>query len=101
MQETLWILAACTWGMRLVGPVFANRFALTDRQQKLLSEVAVVLLCALAVTSMLFDGAHFGGWAKVFGVLVALSLLIFKSPFPVVVIAAAGVTAGLRYLGVA
>lgn len=101
MKETLVILALCTWAMRLIGPVFAGRYTLDDRQKKLLSDAAIVLLSALAVTATLFDGSHFGGWARLAGVLLAVMLVLARQSLPIVIIGAAVVTAGLRYIGVA
>lgn len=101
MHQALWILAIGTFCLRLVGPVFAGQFTLTARLQTLLSEAAIVLLCALAVVSSILDGAHLAGWARPIGVLVGIVLAIRQAPFPVVVIASACVTAGLRYLGLA
>ena len=48
-----------------------------------------------------FNGHDFAGWARPTGVLVAGILAARRAPFPVVVIAAAGVTALLRLAGVA
>ena len=59
-----------------------------------------VLLVALAATSALLQGHGFAGWARPAGVLVAGILAARRAPFPVVVIAAAAVTALLRLAGV-
>jgi len=72
---------------------------LTPRWQALISDATIVLLCALAVVSSVMDGHQFAGWARPIGVLIGMVLTLWKAPFPVIVIAAAGVTAGLRYLG--
>lgn len=101
MYQTLWILALGTFCFRLIGPFFAGQFTLTVRLQSLLSEVAIVLLCALAAVSSVLDGAQFAGWARPIGVLVGIVLTLRKAPFPVIVISAACVTAGLRYFGLA
>ena len=58
-------------------------------------------LIALAATSALTEGHGFAGWARVIGVLVAGVLVVRKAPFPLVVIAGAGITALLRLAGVA
>ena len=105
MNPALWkalvMLALGTWLMRIVGPVCAGRFTLSSAQQQWLADAAIVLLCALAATATLFNGTHFAGWARVLGVLVGVGLVVMKKPFPVVIIAAAIVTAGLRHFGVA
>jgi len=101
LWKALGMLAIGSWLLRIVGPVCAGRFALSPAQQKWLADATVVLLCALAATSTLLNGTHFAGWARVPGVLAGVALVVMKKPFPVAIIAAAGVTAGLRYLGVA
>lgn len=99
MIQTLWILAIGTFCFRLAGPLFAGQLTLTARLQSLLSEAAIVLLCALAAVSSILDGAQFAGWARPAGVLVGIVLALRKASFPVIVTTSACVTAGLRYLG--
>ena len=99
MHQTLWILAIGTLCFRLIGPVWAGSSSLTTRWQPLISEATIVLLCALAVVSSVLDGNQFAGWARPIGVVIGIVLTLWKAPFPVIVIAAACVTAGLRYLG--
>lgn len=99
MHQALWILAIGTLCCRVAGPFFADQLRLTTRWQALLSEAAIVLLCALAAVSSLWDGDHFAGWARPIGVLVGMLLAMRQAAFPVVVLAAACVTAGLRYWG--
>jgi branched-subunit amino acid transport protein len=94
------LLAAGTFVLRIAGPLLARRFSLAAEHRELLSEAAVVLLCALAATAALFDGAHLAGWARPGGVLMAILLLLVRAPFPVVVIGAAAASAALRYFGV-
>ena len=59
-----------------------------------------MLLVALVVTATLTQGQGFAGWARPAGVTVAVLLVLRRAPFPVVVLAAAATTAGLRLLGV-
>jgi hypothetical protein len=49
----------------------------------------------------LTEGGGFAGWARPAGVLVGGVLAWRRAPFPLVVLGAAGVTAGLRWVGVA
>ncbi len=94
-------LAVGTYAFRLVGPVLHGRVGLPARTQELLSAAAVVLLVALLATGALTEGGGFAGWARPAGVLVGGVLAWRRAPFPVVVLAAAGVTALLRAVGVA
>ena len=94
-------LAVGTYALRLVGPLARERWRPSARVQALLSRTAVVVLVALVATSALIEGTAFAGWARPAGVLVAAVLVARKVAFPVVVLAAAGTTAGLRLLGVA
>ncbi|WP_405048467.1 AzlD domain-containing protein [Rhodoferax sp.] len=93
------MLAVGTFCLRLAGPFFAGKLTLTTSLQSLLSEAAIVLLCALAAVSSVLDGAQFAGWARPIGVLVGIVLTLRRAPFPVIVVTSACVTAGLRYLG--
>ena len=93
-------LAAITYGFRLVGPLCRGRLTLPAGATVLFADAATVLLIALAATSALFTGHDFAGWARPAGVLVAGLLAARRAPFPVVVIAAAAVTALLRLGGV-
>lgn len=93
-------LAAVTYGFRLTGPLLRGRVTVPAAAERLFTEAAAVLLIALAATSALASGHGFAGWARPTGVLVAGVLAARRVPFPVVVIAAAGVTALLRLAGV-
>ena len=94
------VLAAITYGFRLAGPLLRGRVTVPAAAERLFADSAAVLLIALAATSALTEGHGFAGWARVIGVLVAGVLVVRKAPFPVVVIAAAGITALLRLAGV-
>jgi uncharacterized membrane protein len=95
------VLAAGTYGFRACGPLLHRRIELSERVRWMLSVAATVLLCALVATSALTTGHGFAGWARPAGVLVAGLLAARRAPFPVVVLAAACVTALLRLAGVA
>ena len=94
-------LAGLTYGLRLAGPLLRGRVAVPAAAERLFADAATVLLIALAATSALTTGHRFAGWALPTGVLVAGVLAARRAPFPVVVLAAAGVTALLRLAGVA
>jgi branched-subunit amino acid transport protein len=94
------VLALGTYAFRIAGPVLRQRMRVPARVERLLADAATVLLVALVVTSALTDGQVFAGWARPAGVAVAAVLAVRRAPFPVIVVAAAGTTAGLRLLGV-
>jgi hypothetical protein len=92
-------LAVLTYGMRVTGPLLRGRINVPAALERTFGEAATVLLLALAATSGLTSGHGFAGWARTTGVLVAGVLAAQRAPFPVVVLAAAAVTAALRALG--
>jgi branched-subunit amino acid transport protein len=94
------VLALGTYAFRIAGPVLRQRMRVPARVERLLGDAATVLLVALVATSALVDGQAFAGWARPAGVTVAALLAVRRAPFPVIVVAAAGTTAGLRLLGV-
>ncbi|MFE3454719.1 AzlD domain-containing protein [Nonomuraea sp. NPDC059194] len=94
------VLAAGTFAFRLAGPLLRDRVSFPPRAERLMESAAVVLLAALVATTTLTEGHGPAGVARVAGVAVAGVLAWRKVPFLVIVLAAAGVTAGLRLLGV-
>jgi branched-subunit amino acid transport protein len=94
-------LAVITYAFRLAGPLCRGRLTLPPTATVVFADAAAVLLIALAATSTLFNGHDFAGWARPTGVLVAAILAARRVPFPVIVLAAAGVTALLRLGGIA
>ena len=95
------IMSVGTYGFRLAGPLCRGRLTLPPTATVVFADASAVLVIALAATSALFTGHDFAGWARPSGVLVAGILAARRAPFPVVVLAAAGVTALLRLAGVA
>jgi branched-subunit amino acid transport protein len=93
-------LAAGTYAFRLSGQALRARISFPPQAAKLLEGAAVILLAALVATTALTQGHGFSDVARPAGVLVGGVLAWRKAPFLVVVIAAAGVTAVLRLLGV-
>lgn len=94
-------LAVATYSFRLAGPLLRGRLTVPPTATRMFADAAAVLLIALAATSAFMTGHDFAGWARTAGVLVAGVLAVRRAPFPVVVLAAAGVTALLRLGGVA
>lgn len=92
--------AAGTLALRVGGPLLGRRMRVPERVERLVPVTTAVLLIALMATSTLTEGQGFAGWARPAGVLVAGILVLRRAPFPVVVIAAAATTAGLRLCGV-
>ena len=82
------------------GPLLRGRVTVPAAAERLFADSATVLLIALAATSALTAGHGFAGCARPAGVLAGALLASRRAPFPVVVIAAAAVTALLRLAGV-
>jgi branched-subunit amino acid transport protein len=93
-------LAAGTYLLRVSGLVLRHRMRVPDRVQRYLDLGATALLVALVATAALTDGTGFAGWARPAGVAVGVLVAWRKLPFVLVVVLAAGTTAGLRLLGV-
>lgn len=95
------VLLACgTWLMRFAGAKLGNRLALSDHARQLLSDAATTLLFAVALGNTFYEGVQFAGIPRVAGVAVAVLLAWRKTPLIVVILAAAAVTALLRYAGI-
>ncbi|WP_067699771.1 AzlD domain-containing protein [Nocardia jejuensis] len=93
-------LSLGTFAFRFAGPVLRTRVQVSPRVIRLLEIASVVLLTALAVTTLLpARGGQFG-IALPAGVLVATVLAWRRAPLLVVILSAAALTAGLRLLGV-
>ncbi|HEY9408781.1 MAG TPA: AzlD domain-containing protein [Jiangellaceae bacterium] len=94
------VLGVGTYAFRFAGPLLRSRVELSPRTEKVMSVSAVVLLAALVATSALLAGQEFAGYARPAGVAVGGVLAWRQAPFVVVVLAAAGTAAALRWLGV-
>jgi branched-subunit amino acid transport protein len=86
----LLVLAAATYSLRVAGLVLRDRLRLAARVERYVDLGATALLVALVTVSTLADGDAFAG------ALAAWR----RAPFVLVVLLAAGTTAGLRALGV-
>ncbi len=85
-----------------VGAVLAGAASggvISDTDALSLDAAFPAVLLALVVPART-DGQAFAGWARPAGVTVAAVLAVRRAPFPVILVAAAGTTAGLRLLGV-
>lgn len=94
----LLVLAAVSYGLKAVGPVLAGGRELGPRTRRTLDLVSVPLLAALILTQTVGDGHRLVADARLPALAVAAVLIWRKAPFLVVVLAAAGVAAGLRAL---
>jgi branched-subunit amino acid transport protein len=97
----LFALAGGTYLLRFGGIALRGRVRLPDRVERYVDLGATALLVALVATATLLDGAAFAGWARPAGVAVGGLAAWRRAPFVLVVVLAAGTTAGLRALGVA
>lgn len=93
-------LAAGTYLTRLTGLLLRGRVTLPQRLERYADLGATALLVALVATAALTDGDGFAGWARAAGVTAGGVAAWLRVPFVLVVLLAAGVTAGLRLLGV-
>ena len=100
MVAAIVALGVGTYSMRLGGVLLRGRLKLSDTLQRALAMAAAALLAALAGTAALMAGTEFAGLARPAGVLVGGVLAWRKAPFVVVVLAAAGTAALLRWAGV-
>jgi len=93
-------LAAGTYGIRFAGPALRRRITSAPRIAQLLEIGSVVLLIALAVTTLV-PAHHKADFALPAGVLVAVLVAWRRAPLVLVALAAAATTALLRVLGIA
>jgi branched-subunit amino acid transport protein len=94
-------LAAGTYLLRVAGIVLRDRLTVPERVERYLDLAATALLVALVATATLTEDGGFAGWARPAGVLVGVVAAWRRVPFVLVVVLAAGTTAGMRVLGVA
>ncbi|AVZ40329.1 MULTISPECIES: AzlD domain-containing protein [unclassified Dietzia] len=92
-------LAVGVYAIRLAG-VHVGRTRASLQLHRWCDPAVIVLLAGVAATATLYDGQAFAGWARIGGVASAAVLAALRAPLVVVVVAAVGVTAALRALGV-
>ena len=93
-------LGVGTYLLRVVGIVLRDRLSVPERVERYLDLAATALLVALVATATLTEDGGFAGWARPVGVLVGAVAAWRRVPFVLVVVLAAGTTAGLRLIGV-
>ena len=89
-----------TFAFRFAGVTLRSKLRVSTRAQQAMTAASVILLVALTATSALLQDGQWAGIARPAGVAVGGLLAWRKAPFVVVVLAAAGVAAGLRLLGI-
>lgn len=98
MILTVIAASVLVYSWKLLGYLIPERL-LTPKVKSFTERVTIVLLAALVVTQTLTVGGEWVLDARIPAVGVAGLLLWLRAPFIVVVIAAAAVAAGLRFLG--
>ncbi|MEV4676353.1 MULTISPECIES: AzlD domain-containing protein [Actinomadura] len=101
---TVWIAVAATalgcYALKLAGLVAPQRVLDDPRVRRFTDLVPVALLTALIAVQVLADGRSLEfDPARLAGLGAAVAALLLRAPFLVVLVAAAGVAAGLRVLG--
>lgn len=101
---SVWIAVVATglgcYALKLGGLVTPQRILDDPRVRRFTELVPVALLTALIAVQALADGRSLDfDPARLAGLGAAAAALVLRAPFLVVLVAAAGVTAGLRLLG--
>ncbi|GAA1895017.1 AzlD domain-containing protein [Actinomadura bangladeshensis] len=101
---SVWIAVIATglgcYALKLAGLVTPQRVLDDPRVRRFTELVPVALLTALIAVQALADGKSLDfDPARLAGLGAAVAALVLRAPFLVVLIIAAGVTAGLRLLG--
>ena len=92
-------LAAASYSLKAIGPVFAGERTIRPDLRAILDLVAIPVLAALiAVQTLDGGGRHIVVDARMAALAVAAILVWRRAPFLVVVVAAAATAAGLRAL---
>ncbi|CNG59192.1 Predicted membrane protein [Mycobacterium tuberculosis] len=100
----VWIAVIATglgcYALKLGGLVTPQRVLDDPRVRRFTDLVPVALLTALIAVQALADGRSLDlDPARLAGLGAAVAALVLRAPFLIVLVAAAGVTAGLRLLG--
>lgn len=94
------LLAGGTYAIRVAGVLLRTKTTVSPQVEALLERSTMVLLIAVGLTSMLFEGTDLAGPARPIGVAVGVAAAWFKAPLVIVIVAAAASTALLRLVGV-
>jgi len=92
------VASLLVYSWKLIGYLIPEKY-LTSKVKAFTERVTVALLAALVVTQTFASSQQLVLDARLPAVLVAGALLWLRAPFIVVVVAAAGVAAALRLLG--
>lgn len=92
------ILAAGAYGLKVGGLILLGGWRPPTRVASIIPLLPVALLAALVVVQTFADGRELTLDARAAGMLVATAAVLLRAPFPVVLVSAAVVTAGLRAL---
>jgi len=92
--------AAC-YATKLTGALIPQRSLEHPLLQRVVGLLPVAMLAALVAVQTFAQGSSLVIDARLAGLLAAITALLLRAPFLLVVLIAAGVAAGLRALGVA
>lgn len=84
--------------LKITGYIVPEKYLEKPTIKSITNYVPIVMLSALVVVQTFSQGQALVFDARVLGLVIALILLLFRTPFIVVVIAAATVSALFRYL---
>lgn len=97
---TVLVASALAYALKLLGHVVPARWLDGERTSRVTSALPIALLAALVAVQTFTTSA--GGLvldARAVAVVVAITALLLRAPFIVVVVLGAAVAAGLRSLG--
>ena len=102
-DAVLWLAVVAaglaTYAIKLVGHLLPRHWLARPQVARVAALVTVALLSALVAVQAATSGGHLVLDSRLAGVGAAVVALVAKAPFVVVVLAAAVVTAGLRWVG--
>ena len=102
MSEIWWVVIAASlavFGLKLAGYVIPRKYVEGPALSRVAALVTVALLSSLVVSQTIFGEAGLSIDARIPAVVCAGALLWLRVPFIVVIVVAAAVAAGLRFLG--
>lgn len=99
LWETILLASALVAAVKFVGFVVPETFSGSSRVQRISDVVTIGLLSSLVVLQTVAAGNHILIDARIVAVAIAAVLLWKKVPFILVILVAAGVAAGMRFLG--
>jgi branched-subunit amino acid transport protein len=101
---TLWLAvilgSLVVWALKTSGYIIPRRFVDNAVMARVAAVVTVALLASLVASQTLQSANGIGLDARVPALGVAAVLLYYRAPFLLVLLAAGGVAAGLRFFGI-